>query len=135
MIRNGLWKPEGNKPHFGIRLAPKRLNDPVCQYCSKKQTCSPGPCLFITRINGNAPSKEALMSDLCDKETEYKDYKETLSELVEDRENKFKNAIDINNVKRRSIAILLLAGIQQKDIAIMFSMSLRQIVRICKHIK
>lgn len=128
--RNNLWKPEGNKPHFGIRLAPKR--DPLCEQvdCCKKDNCTPGPCFFLERINGNTERKEALMLDARQDELQQKDYKEYLSELIADRENRIENIINIQDIKQQAITLLLLAGRQKKDIAALLSISERQFRRL-----
>lgn len=132
-LRNRLWKPEGKSIKNPSRV--ENTRDPICSHCCKKLSCSPGPCLFITRVNGNVERKEALMSDLCTQEMEYTDYKESLAELMEDRKNRINNTANIQNPKRRAITILLLAGITQQSISTMFSMSYRQINRIANNNK
>jgi len=128
--RNQLWKPEGNKPKFGIRMAPKR--DPLCEYCPKKKSCSPGPCFFLSRINGNAESKEVLISDLCDKEMEFKDYKESLAELIEDREIAFSKINTIQPYKIRAIAAMLYVDIPKAEVARLLRISRTTLYRVKK---
>ena len=125
--RNQLWKPEGKQRKS--KPIPKKVDDPLCNECPNKKTCK-HLCPPMTWINGNSPTKEILLSEICEKDLEYKDYNKDLAELIEDRQSRINSAIGIENVRRRSIAILLLAGISQKDIATLFSMSYRQINRI-----
>jgi len=94
-----------------------------------------GLCPPMAWINGNTQTKEILLTEINTKEMEYRDYKDDLIEMIENRQARVNRAIDIPEVRQRAISILLLAGISKKDIANLFFMSPRQIIRICKHIK
>jgi len=111
-------------------MAPKRY--PLCEYCPKKKSCSPGPCFFLSRINGNAESKEVLISDLCDKEMEFKDYKESLAELIEDREIAFSKINTIQPYKIRAIAAMLYVDIPKAEVARLLRISRTTLYRVKK---
>lgn len=144
--RNRLWNPEHDKAHPKRKPVPKLPDDPLCDTCPnklityyddgiEKQMPCRGLCPPMQWIDGNTSSKETLMTDINAKNLEYRDYKDDLIEMMEHRQARIKDAIDISSVKHRAIAILLLADFTQKDISTLFRMSYRQINRISKHIK
>ena len=144
MIKNNLWKPTNKIKTIVI---PKIVNDPLCETCpnkersyinkdgqEKKMKCMQ-LCPPMQWINGNTPTKETLLSEINASKIEYRDYKDTLCELIEHKRHRIDKIPLITNIKHKAISILLIAGIPQKDISNMFSMSLRQIVRISNYIK
>ena len=137
MLRNQLWQPnDTDKSKRKIKI--KKIDDELCQGCpnnNKKQPTCKGLCPPMRFINGNVQSREVLLTDINTKEMEYRDYKDDLIEMIENRQARVNRAIDIPEVRQRAISILLLAGITQKDISNLFSMSYRQSNRIVKHIK
>jgi hypothetical protein len=128
--QNKLWQPEEKAKHKPVK---KTISDPLCDKCPNKP-CK-GLCPPMQWINGNTPSKEVLLTDLNTQDMESRDYKEDLIEMIEHRQARITSALDIKQVKHRAIAILLLAGISQKDISELFSMSYRQINRISIKVK
>jgi hypothetical protein len=74
-----------------------KIDEPLCIGCpnnKKKRTCK-GLCPPMAWINGNAPTKEVLLSDMQIKQLEYKDYNQDLAELIEDRQSRITNAIGV----------------------------------------
>lgn len=127
-MKNNLWKQK-YKPKFGIRLAPI-FKDELCQDCVYIGRCDKGACYWMKHIDGNTARKEKLITDMNTKDMEYRDYKDDLVEMMEHRQNRINHVMKITTVKHRAIAILLLAGITQIDIAKLFCMSIKQINRI-----
>ncbi len=125
----------------------KNINKPICSRCVNNEICL-GDCEPVKWINGNAKSKEVLLSNLVNTQNiEYKDYKETLSELSDDKENRLEG--DFERVRelvegmrdstpsfyhKRKIAIiaLLLLGYTKKDISIFFKIDYSLVYRIIK---
>lgn len=132
-LRNRLWNPD--HPERKKKKEPTIFKDSLCQDCVYIGRCDKGACFWMKHIDGNVPSKEALLSDLNAKDMEYRDYKDDLTELMEHRQARIKNAMDISAVKHRAIALLLLADFTQKDISTLFRMSYRQINRISIKVK
>ncbi len=144
--RNRLWNPEHEKKQPKHKPTLKLPDDPICEKCpnrlikyidageEKEMPCR-GECPPMRWIDGKEASKEALMSDINAKDMEYRDYKDNLIEMMEHQQTRIENALDFENVKHKAISILLLAGITQKDISKLFSMSYRQINRISIKIK
>ena len=130
--RNLLWRPTAKDKHKkGIKE--KFIPDELCTGCKHIKKCTT-PCKPMIWINGNTPLKEPLFRDISDQDN-IRDYNEELAELIEDRQQRIDKAVGIEDIRQRAITILLLAGIKKKQIATLFSMSPRQIIRICKHIK
>ena len=145
--RNRLWNPEHDNPPRKPKPAPKQPpDDPICESCPNRiikyivdqielEIPCQGTCPPMQWIDGNTASKETLMSDLNTTEMEYRDYKDSLIEMMEHRQARIENATDLRNIKHKAVSILLFAGITQKDIATLFRMSYRQINRISIQIK
>ena len=146
-LRNRLWNPEHDKDFPKRKPTPQPPPaDPVCATCpnriiqymdggeEKEMPCR-GLCPPLQWIDGNATSKETLMADLNTKDMEYRDYKDSLIEMMEHKQARIESALDFRNVKHQAISILLLAGITQKDISRLFRMSYRQINRLAIQIK
>jgi Trp operon repressor len=132
-LKNRLWNPE--HPEAKRSKQPAIFKDALCQDCVYIGRCDKGPCFWMKHINGNTPSKEALMSDINTKDMEYRDYKDDLNEMMEHRQHRIDSSLKIPIVKHKAISILLLAGITQKDISNLFCMSIKQINRISIKIK
>lgn len=144
--KNTLWRPQNMEDKRKSKPLPKTADDPLCATCPNKSIhykdagkektmpCR-GLCPPMQWINGNTPTKEVLLTDLNTGGMEYKDYKSELSDLLDDRRSRVNNTIDLPDLKRRAISILLLAGITKKEIANLFSMSDRQIRRLSQYIK
>jgi hypothetical protein len=135
--QNKLWKP-GKGEDCTRKSKVKKIDDELCLDCPNNDKSNPaclGVCNPMQYINGNKQSREILLTDINTKEMEYRDYKEDLIEMIEHRQQRVNKAIEVKNIKHRAIAILLLAGITQKDISNLFCMSYRQINRISNKIK
>ena len=70
---------------------PVKIDEPLCNECPNKKTCK-HLCPPMTWINGNSPTKEILLSEICEKDLEYKDYNKDLAELIEDRQSRINSA-------------------------------------------
>jgi hypothetical protein len=127
-LRNRLWNPDHPLPKS--KKAPAIFKDELCQDCVYIGRCDKGPCFWMHHIDGTTGTKEALLSDINTENLEYRDYKDDLAEMMAHRQHRINTAQDIINVKHKAMAILLLAGITQKDIATLFHMSIKQINRI-----
>jgi hypothetical protein len=104
--------------------------DELCGLCPIKKKC-PGNCLLLNWIGKLNIRIEPLVEDLKVKALlDSKNYNDDLAELISDRQAKINRCLEFTDVKKRAIAILLLAGISQKEISELFSMSYRQINRI-----
>jgi hypothetical protein len=137
MLKNDLWRPKPEDKHKS-KIKVKKIDDELCQGCpnnDKEEPACKGLCPPMTWINGNVASKEVLLTDINTREMEYRDYKDDLIEMIEHRQNRIDSAKGIIGIKYRAIAILLLAGITQKDISELFCMSYRQINRISSKVK
>lgn len=132
-LKNNLWKPAISEPKQEKKIT--IFKDSLCQDCQYIGRCDKGPCFWLKHINGNSVTKEALLTDLNTKNMEYRDYKADLCEMMEHRQYRIDSALKIQTVKHKAIAILLLAGITQVDLAKLFSMSIKQINRISIKIK
>lgn len=145
MIKNNLWNPP-NKT-IKSKPIPRTSNDPLCADCPNKERkyinkdgqektmrCN-SLCPPMAWINGNTPIKEELLTNIHTKDMEYRDYKDDLSEMIEHRHQRINSARGILKIKDRATAILLLAGLSKKEIAELFCMSPRQIIRISNKIK
>lgn len=119
----------------------KKYRDDVCRIgnCGNVEVCLE-LCPLLKYANGKSKSKEVLMSNLIEPEKiEYKDYKETLSELAEDREireeqRKEKLLCLINSPHDRDnlIKFAIVAGYDPKELSKYYSLSLQQIYKIIK---
>ena len=145
--RNRLWNPEHDKDFPKRKPTPKPPpTDPLCDTCpnkiikymdngeEKEMPCQ-GLCPPMQWIDGNAASKETLMADLNTKDMEYRDYKDSLIEMMEHKQARIESALDFTKARHKAISILLLTGMTQKDISKLFRMSTRQINRIATRIK
>ena len=131
-LRNRLWNPEHEIKRKG-KAKETAFNDPLCCDCVYKGRCTKGACYWMKHINGNAQLKEPLFNDMAgSEEFIFKDYKVSLSEMIEDHEERLEYIINIKDTKKRAIAAMLSANITKKDIATLFKMSRRQIIRISK---
>jgi hypothetical protein len=120
----------------------KKYRDDICRLtnCVNLDVCL-GLCGFLRDVvNGKNKAKEILMSNLVEPEKiEYKDYKETLSELAEDMEireeqRKEKLLCLINSPHDRDnlIKFAIVAGYDPKELSKYYSLSLQQIYKIIK---
>jgi len=123
------------------KTIPKKIDDELCQDCpnnqrgKKKKAVCRGLCPPMAWINGNVPTREVLLSSIQTKNLEYKNYNDDLAELIEDHQYRLDKTLNIEDMKQRAIAILLLAGFKQTDLKSIFFMSYRQINRIANKIK
>jgi hypothetical protein len=123
-----------------------KLNDPLCVGCNNSMMTfiingenvhrpCPGLCMPMLWINGNKARREPLVEDLRIKPPHSKDYNQTLSEIIEDRQTALDKITDIEDPKRRAIAAMLLVHVSRNEIATLLSMSDRQLYRIIKYHK
>jgi hypothetical protein len=91
----------------------------------------PGNCLLQHWIGKLNIQIEPLLRDCKDNQTIMeKNYNQDLAELISDQQEKIDRALQINDEKKRAIAVLLLAGFKQTQLKTLFSMSYRQINRL-----
>jgi hypothetical protein len=119
-----------------------RINSSICDNCinnketKRKRKACIGICNPLLWINGNADTQEVLISDLHDINQEYKDYKEVINEIAEDIELKkahLKKIFDIEDERKRAMAILIYVGkFDKAQIAKYFHLSASQIYRLTK---
>jgi putative NADPH-quinone reductase len=125
----------------------KKYRDDVCRIgkCVNQDTCV-GLCPALKYVNGKSQSKEVLLSNLINPDNkEFRDYKEAINELAENRSIKYESIFErmteltdnmesISFYSRRKIAIVILLslGFIKNDIAGFFHISLRQIFRLTK---
>jgi hypothetical protein len=119
-MKNTLWRPAGKKPKFGLRIIKR---DPLCAdvNCCKRDTCSPGPCFFLSRINGKTETKEKLMSDVHAEEMEFKNYNAELAEKIEHYNHRIDEVMDLTDLRDKALSLLLLAGFKKAQIAKLFN--------------
>lgn len=97
-------------------------------------------CAPLVYVNGRSQSKEVLLSNLMATDNlEFRDYKDTLSELAEDRENrdlrrkeKLEQMLGEPNTREKFIKIALMAGYTQNEISIFFKLTPGRICQIIK---
>lgn len=102
-----------------------------CKSCPHSDICNPPFCPPVNWINGKAPRREPLASDIiAENINNEKNYNEILSELVGDRREKMEEILNIPDHRKKLILLAILAGYSQKEIAGYFKLSIRQIYNI-----
>ena len=105
-----------------------KKNEPICQMCPGKKQCS-WLCPPLQWIGGNKPSKERLFRDICKHDAAFKDYKEILTEMIEDHEVDINKIAEIPDMRTRAIAAMLYVWIPKEEIARQLGISSRQLRR------
>ena len=115
-----------------------KYRDDVCRLgkCPNCEICA-GLCPPLQYVNGRSQSKEILLSNLIRSDNvEYRDYKEVITELSEDREAKrskrLEKALKETNTRKKFIKIALLAGYTQAEISLFFKLTPGRICQIIK---
>jgi hypothetical protein len=126
-MRNNLWKAEGVKPKFGIRLHKFKKDDVVCPECINNKICK-GYCPLVKGINGRSDTKEILPDrPVIQNGIEQMDYNAAIYELIADQQARDVDRLDtiraISNHRTRAIAACILAYIPQDKIARYLHMS------------
>ena len=92
-----------------------------CRSCANYPHCE-HPCIYVDMIaNGNTPMREHPIPDDILDHTSQADYKDALSELIEDKRNRDANRCEqvraIKNYRIRIIAAAALVDIPQRETA------------------
>lgn len=117
-----------------------KYRDDVCRLGKCKNHPCEHLCAPLVFVNGRSQSKEVLLYNLMASDNlEYRDYKDTLSELAEDRENrdlrrkeKLEQMLGEPNTREKFIKIALMAGYTQNEISIFFKLTPGRICQIIK---
>lgn len=108
-----------------------KLRDDICLNCCNRKHCR-GLCPPLVWVNGRTESKEPLLTDIIGtaKDLEYQDYKEVISELAEDREereawkfDKIEEILKIDGFIPRAIAAMLFFNIPKNKICALLKIS------------
>lgn len=126
----------------------KIYRDDICKIGKCVNHPCKGLCPLLKYTNGNSQSKEVLLSNLINPENqEFRDYKQVINELAEDKVNKLEpcfermvelvegikdNNVPINCKRKTAITILLVVGYKLIDIEHMFNISHSQLWRYTK---
>ena len=106
-----------------------KYRDEVCRLGKCPNHPCNGLCPPLQYVNGRSQSKEVLLSNLMATDNlEFRDYKDTLSELAEDRETRDKRRkeklevmLSAPNTREKFIKLALMAGFTQNEVSIFFN--------------
>jgi hypothetical protein len=108
-----------------------KLRDDICLKCCNRKSCR-GLCPPLQWVNGRVEGKERLLSDIIGSSQDliYQDYKEVISELADDREErekwklgKISDILEISDFMPRAIAALLFFEIPKNNICKLLKIS------------
>lgn len=119
-----------------------KYRDDICRLtnCVNLKVCL-GLCGFMKDVvNNQSSAKEVLLSNLVSSDNlEFRDYKETLAELAEDRavrdshrREKLAAILSAPNTREKFIKLALMAGFTQKEVSIFFKLTPGRICQIIK---
>ena len=117
-----------------------KYRDDVCRLGKCKNHPCNNLCAPLIFVNGKSKSKEVLLSNLVSSDNlEFRDYKETLAELAEDRavrdshrREKLAAILSAPNTREKFIKLALMAGFTQKEVSIFFKLTPGRICQIIK---
>ena len=117
-----------------------KYRDDVCRLGKCKNHPCNHLCAPLIFVNGKSKSKEVLLSNLVSSDNlEFRDYKETLAELAEDRavrdsqrREKLAAILSAPNTREKFIKLALMAGFTQKEVSIFFKLTPGRICQIIK---
>lgn len=117
-----------------------KYRDDVCRLGKCRNHPCNNLCAPLIFVNGKSKSKEVLLSNLISSDNlEFRDYKETLAELAEDRavrdsqrREKLAAILSAPNTREKFIKLALMAGFTQKEVSIFFKLTPGRICQIIK---
>ena len=117
-----------------------KYRDDVCRLGKCKNHPCNHLCAPLIFVNGKSKSKEVLLSNLVSSDNlEFRDYKETIAELAEDRavrdsqrREKLAAILSGPNTREKFIKLALMAGFTQKEVSIFFKLTPGRICQIIK---